>query len=137
MSADLTLWQPPDKELVSKTDAYKQHLEKSNDLAVTELIAEQRDTAMRRQIEVSKKFIDKIEGHLDDISDLSKKEQRQVLRSLAETMSVVSNVQSKAAQFDHIAKPKPQEEANGRINLFVSCQPLKVSDRPLQDVTGT
>jgi hypothetical protein len=134
----LQLWQPPDKAEVSKADAYKQHLDKSNDLAVTELVAEQRDAVMRKQLTTAGKFMDKIEEHLKDVTDekLNRAEQRKTLRSLAETMKIVADVQAKAAGFDLVNKPKPPEDTGGRVNLFVQCSPISVSGhRPMINVT--
>jgi hypothetical protein len=92
---------------------------------------------MRQQIDTSKKFLDKINEHLDgdEMKELSKRESRSALRSLAETLRIVASVQSDAAKFNHVAKPKETEEASGRISLFVSVSPLKPQE-PL-NVTGT
>ena len=136
MNADLTLWQPPDKELVTKQDQYQATLEKSNDLAVTQLIAEKRDQLMRQQISTSQKFFDVINDHLDsgELDNLSKKDSRSALRSLAETLRIVSDVQAKASCFS-TPKPREQDEQSGKLSLFVSVAPLPPQE--MRNVTGT
>ena len=127
MTSDLQMWKPPTRDDVDKMTQYQSAVEQQNDLAITALVAEHRDTVMRQQLDVTSKFMNKINEHVDLIDDMSRTEQRKTLRSLAETMKVVSDVQAKAAMFDHVSKPQPIETGNNRISLFVNCVPVGVA----------
>ena len=137
MSTDLQMWVPPARTEIDKAQQYQTVREQQNSLEITDLVAEHRDRIMRQQLDVSSKFMNVISDHVETVEDIeSKKEQRATLRSLAETMKVVSDVQARAAMFDHVAKPKQQEAGNGRISLFVNCSPVGVAPRDAIDVSA-
>ena len=136
MTTDLSIWTPPEKELLDKQSQYCQVLEKRSDQAILELIDEHRDGLMRDQVRISKKFMEKISEDIDgpELEELSGQERRRALRSYAETLKIVSDVQKTACLFDHVSKPKPAEESNARVSLFLQCAPIRVSENPCIDV---
>jgi len=138
MNANLQLWNPPERKEIDKANQYQAAVEQQNDIAITELIAEKRDDIMRQQISVAGKFMARISTHLDDISDekMSRIEQRKTMRSLAETLKTVADVQSKAAVFTAVPKQREREDQNGRISLFVNCAPVGIARQAAIDVAS-
>ena len=135
IDAQVQMWTPPEREEVDKVTQYQAAAEQNNELEITSLVAERRDTVMRKQLDVSAKFMDRINDQVDALDEIdSQVDQRKVLRSLAETMKVVSDVEARAAMFDHVAKPKPQETQTNRISLFVNCAPVGIAEKPAIDV---
>lgn len=129
MTTDLSIWAPPEKELLDKQSQYCDVIEKRNNQEILELTAEQRDTAMRNHARVCTKLISKIEESADGIKadEFSKKEKRAEFRMLVETFKSVADVQARALMFDRTPKVREAEEANTRVNLFMTCAPVGYS----------
>lgn len=103
--------------------------ERENNFQITDLIAEKRDAVMRRHLEVGDKFMNRIDKLLDEEDD------PKYLGSLARTFDVVANTMSRAAKFDHVAKPAPEEQVHTKVNLFVQCAPVGLSPEKETEVT--
>lgn len=129
MTTDLSIWAPPEKELLDKQSQYCDVIEKRNNQEILELTAEQRDAAMRNHARVCTKFISKIEESADGIKadEFSRKEKRAEFRMLVETFKSVADVQARALMFDRTPKVREAEEANTRVNLFMTCAPVGYS----------
>ena len=99
-------------------------VERNNDLAVAELISEKRDMLMRKHIDVADKMINEAEALIDcpEYHNSTREKKRKDLGSLARTVEVLTNIQARAAKFDHVAKPK--DEGPTKVSLFVNMVPL-------------
>ena len=97
--------------------------ERENNYQITDLIAEHRDEAMRRQLQVGEKFMRKIDHFIETDDDPKH------LGSLARTFDVVSNTIARAAKFDHVAKPQQEEQTQVKVGLFVQCSPVGLSQK--------
>ena len=100
-------------------------VEQNNDLAVAELISEKRDGLMRKHINVADKLIDEAEKLIDctAFENATRDQKRKDLGSIARTVEVLTNIQARAAKFDHISKPKEPE--GSKVSLFVNMAPMQ------------